>query len=91
MRRLLALALLLMFACGTEAVDRAKWQQMNAGDRLLYVKSLIGAEQVKESKGGNDRTHPRPAEEYVAAIERAYASGDQRTPEEIFATLGTPR
>lgn len=87
---LLALVLL-AFACGTERVDRTRWQEMNAADRLLYVKSLIGAEQVKQSKGGNDRVHPKPPSEYVTAIDRAYAARDQRMPEEIFVTLGEPR
>ena len=82
---------MLAIACGTEKVDRNRWEQMNHADRLLYVKSMIGAEQVKQSKGGNDRVHPKPAEEYLAAIERAYASGDKRAPDEVFATMGEKR
>ena len=89
---LVAIAIaMLAIACGTEKVDRNRWDQMNHADRLLYVKSMIGAEQVKQSKGGNDQIHPKPPEEYVTAIERAYAGGDKRAPDEVFAAMGEKR
>jgi hypothetical protein len=64
---------------------------MSRGDRTLYVSSLLGAEKVKERKGGNDRVYNRPAAEYVAVIDAAYARGDDRTPEEILRGAGDQR
>ena len=57
-------------------------------DRVLYVRSLVGAEKAKEAKGGGGRTYDRPAEEYVNAIDQAYARGDAREVHEIFEELG---
>lgn len=88
MRRVVLLALLLL-ACGRGAVTRAEWQRMSATDRTLYVRSLLGAETVKERKGGRGHVFDRPAEEYVARIDAAYARGDRRTAEEIFAAMAT--
>jgi hypothetical protein len=82
------IAMLLLFvACGTEKVDRARWQAMSADQRTLYVNSMLGAEQVQNSKGGAARTHKQPSQHYVEAIDRAYAAGDARNPDEIFASL----
>jgi hypothetical protein len=78
---------LFSFACAHDVVDRPAWQRMAQGDRVLYVKSLIGAEKVKDAKGGGGRTYPRPAEEYVKQIDDAYARGDARDVRAIFAEL----
>jgi hypothetical protein len=83
----LAIALLLLFACGTEKVDRARWQAMSPDQRTLYVNSMLGAEQVQNSKGGTARTHKQSTQHYVEAIDREYASGDARKPDEIFKSL----
>lgn len=84
---LLAAAFLFLFSCGAGVVTRPEWQSMTQEAKVLYVKSLIGAEKVKDAKGGGGRDYPRPAEEYVARIDAAYASGDQRDVHEILPGL----
>lgn len=64
---------------------------MNPDEKVLYVNSLIGAEKAKDAKGGRGRDVPRPAGEYVAAIDGAYARGDRRDAGEIFAGLEPAR
>jgi hypothetical protein len=92
-RRLFRSALVVLFlgACIGEQVDAGEWRAMDAEARLLYVKALLGEEQVKEAKGGNAVTFPAAAETYVARIEAAYARGDVRHAEQIFAELGTKK
>ncbi len=84
---LIALTLVLA-ACSPGTVSRAEWQRMPHEDRVLYVQSLLGEERARAAKGGAPARHTRPAEEYVRAIDAAYASGDGREPQEIFARLG---
>jgi hypothetical protein len=84
---LVALLLIALLACSQGAVDRAEWQRMNQHDRLLYVKSLLGAEQAKDAKGGRGRTYDHPAEDYVKKIDEAYARGDAREVSDVFAEL----
>ena len=60
---------------------------MPSEDRVLYVQSLIGEQRAKDAKGDRGRTYDRPAEEYVTAIEQAYARGDAREVHEIFEGL----
>ncbi len=78
---------MLFLACSRDPIDRAKWQQMSNDDRVLYVQSLIGAEQAKTAKGGTAHHYNRAPQEYVAAIESAYARGDGRDPATIFQGL----
>jgi hypothetical protein len=85
--RLLIACLLLLAACSRDSVDRNAWQQMSMQDRVLYVKSLMGGERVKDAKGGAGRTYDRPAEVYVIEIDRAYERGEQRAVPELFAEL----
>ncbi len=61
---------------------------MSAEDRVLYVRSLVGAETAKDAKGGRGRTYARPVEDYVSAIDQAYARGDAREVHQIFEELG---
>jgi hypothetical protein len=82
------LFVVLLAACSRGTVDRQQWQRMPQHDRVLYVKSLIGAERVKDAKGGGGMTYDRPAEVYVNEIDRAYARGEQRPVNEVFAGLG---
>jgi hypothetical protein len=56
-------------------------------DRVLYVKTLVAEERAKEAKGRDGRRVTRPAEEYVTMIDAAYARGEQRQPEQLFAEL----
>jgi hypothetical protein len=80
-------AVLLLAACSRASVDRAEWQRMDRDARELYVQSLVGAEQAKEAKGGGGNRYTRPAAEYVARIDEAYARGDGREPHLIFTEL----
>ena len=89
MKRFLVLSsLLLLLFCARDTISRAEWERMPAEDRVLYVKSLVGAETAKDAKGGRGRTYDRPVEEYVNAIDQAYARGDAREVHEIFEELG---
>jgi hypothetical protein len=72
-------------------VDRAQWQHMSAQEKNLYVRSLIGAEKVKERKGGNDRVFPLTADEYIRRIDAAYERGDRRPARVIFEEMGSIR
>ncbi len=60
---------------------------MSQNDRVLYVRSMIGAEKVKDAKGGGGRTFDKPAEDYVKQIDSAYARGDERDVRTIFSEL----
>ena len=85
-RRAVVIALLLFIAC-SPVPNRDRWHSMPQSEKMLYVKSLLGAEKVKEAKGGNQRHYSLTAEEYVERIDDAYARGDRRDPQEIFSTL----
>ena len=87
----LIVALLVLCACGRTNVDRAQWQQMSGNEKTLYVRSLLGHERAKESKGGAPNVHTKPAEEYVRAIDAAYAHGEGRDVDAVFEALGAPR
>lgn len=91
MKRLAALILIALLSCSRGSIDRAHWQSMSKNDKTLYVRSLLGAEKVKDRKGGNTRHFDRSAEEYVAAIDAAYARGDARDAGEIFESMGASR
>ena len=85
--RALALPLLLLVACAQETISREEWQRMPSEDRLLYVRSLVGEQKAKDAKGGRGTAYDRPAEEYVTAIDQAYARGDAREVHRIFEDL----
>jgi hypothetical protein len=91
-RRLLfiasALAIVGMASCSRDTISRDEWQRMRHDDRVLYVSSLVGGEKAKDAKGGGGRTYDRPAEDYVTAIDQAYALGDAREAHQIFEELG---
>ncbi|HVR37469.1 MAG TPA: hypothetical protein VMU84_00115 [Thermoanaerobaculia bacterium] len=61
---------------------------MSSDAKMLYVSSLVGAERVKEAKGGGGKKYEDAAEEYVKRIDDAYARGDERDPDAIFAGMG---
>jgi hypothetical protein len=90
MRILSLLVLALTLACAPEPVTRDRWQQWSSADRVLYVNTLLGAEKTKAAKGGTAKIYP-PAEEVVRTIDTAYAKGDTRTPDELFASMGGVR
>jgi len=79
-----------MLACSPHT-DRAQWQSMTRDEKTLYVRQLLGHETVKERKGGNDRVFARTPDEYVTRIDTAYARGDRRDPDAIFAEMGEAR
>ncbi len=85
-----ALGMTLLLACGRTSIDRGHWQLMSPDEKTLYVRSLLGHEQAKASKGGQLPAHPRPAEAYVRAMDAAYARGDSRDAEVLFDTMSTP-
>ncbi|HVG23868.1 MAG TPA: hypothetical protein VND45_06920 [Thermoanaerobaculia bacterium] len=89
MKRGLALSfLLLVLSCARTTISAEEWRAMPKDDRVLYVRTLIGAEKAKDAKGGGGKTYARDAQEYVNAIDEAYARGDARQPHEIFEELG---
>jgi len=83
--------LLLLLGCNRTNIDRAKWQAMPPDEKTLYARTLLGHEQAKEAKGGNDRVFKRTADDYVKRIDDAYARGDRRNVDTIFEEMGTPR
>lgn len=62
---------------------------MSSDEKMIYVSSLIGAERVKDAKGGGGKKYDDAAEEYVKRIDAAYAGGDGREPAAIFVEMGT--
>jgi hypothetical protein len=88
-RKVVALATVaLVLACAdAESVERGEWLRMTEEQKVIYVQSLLGAEKVKERKGGTAKVYALPAAEYVKKIDAAYAAGDARSPEQIFAGL----
>jgi hypothetical protein len=87
---LAALGMTVLLACNSQ-VSRDRWQHMPPSEKTLYVKSLIGAEQVKHAKGGTGHEYTHPPEDYVKQIDAAYAHGDSRDPADIFAGLADHR
>jgi len=85
------LLLLIVAACAPNPVDRARWQEMSSAEKRIYVESMIGHEQAKAQKGGNDRRHPLPPDECVRRIDAQYARGDRRNPDTIFEEMGSTR
>ena len=81
------LALLALFC--SNSVSPTDWRRMSADEKVIYVGSLMGAEQVKNAKGGGGKKYSDEAEEYVKRIDAAYTHGDQRDPAAIFAEMGT--
>jgi hypothetical protein len=84
----LVAALLLVASCARTTADRAQWLQMSPGEKSLYVGSLLGHEQAKQAKGGNDLHFDRPPADYVRLIDDAYAHGDRRDVDAVFESLG---
>jgi hypothetical protein len=91
MRTLTTTLLLLSLACSRTRLTRGEWERMPPAEKVLYVRTLAGAEKVKEAKGGNDRVFPAPAEEYARRIDAAYRQGEQRDVEAVFRDLGEKR
>jgi hypothetical protein len=89
--RPLVLLLIFIAACTANRVDRARWSAMSPQEKKIYVQSMIGHEEAKSAKGGNDRRFPLSADEYVRRIDDAYAHGDRRPPATIFEGMGSPR
>jgi hypothetical protein len=86
-----ALLLLLAAACAQNRVDRARWQHMSANEKTIYVRSMIGHEEAKAHKGGNERRYRQPPADYVRRIDAAYARGERRNPDTIFEEMGSSR
>jgi hypothetical protein len=89
-----ALSLLLLFAvfaCSRTRLSPAEWRRMNAAEKTIYVRTLLGHEMAKARKGGNDRVYALPPEDYVARIDLAVARGDGRDVDTIFREMGSKR
>ena len=65
-------------------------RHLGSKESLQALVYLLGAEKVKEAKGGHARHYSHPAEDYVKRIDAAYARGDSRDPGEILATTPPP-
>ena len=91
MRRASLLLVLFLLACSRAPIDRSRWTRMPATEKRLYVQSLIGHEQAKSAKGGNDRVFRRPPTDYVAIIDDSYRRGDRRPPDTILISAAEQR
>ena len=93
LRRLtIVAALFLALACASpNEMSRAQWQSLSREDRVLFIKTLIAAEKAKDAKGGGGRTYAEDAQTYAQRIDQAYARGDDRRVDEIFAAMGGAR
>jgi len=88
-RTVALLLLIAVVACAPNRVDRSRWSRMSTQEKTIYVRSLIGHEEAKAHKGGNDRRFPLSPGEYVRRIDAAYARGDRRAPATIFEEMGS--
>ena len=86
-----AFLVLLLSACAQNRVDRARWQEMSAQQKRIYVQSMLGHEKAKAQKGGSADRFSLPADEYTRRIDDAYARGDRRDPDTIFEEMGSTR
>jgi hypothetical protein len=68
-----------------------EWQKMQPAKKRLYVSQLLGHEQSKQSKGGNQLIFRRSVDQYTRQIDEAYAKGDSRSADAIFHSYGEPR
>lgn len=79
---------LLLAACHGDAIPRSRWEAMSQTGKVLAVRSMMGHQQVANSKGGAPvPEYSKPVESYVAAIDAKYAAGDARTANEIWNEL----
>jgi hypothetical protein len=82
-----AATMILLAACAPHALSREGWQQMRSREKELYVRTLIGHEQVLTSKGGRGHRYSSAPSIYVRRIDDRYAAGDMRSVEEIWSEL----
>ena len=90
MKRLMSAILLalVLAACHGDAIARTRWEKMSHNDKVLAVRSMMGHQQVANSKGGAPvPNYSRTVEAYVAEIDAKYAAGDSRSANEIWASL----
>jgi len=86
-----AFLVLLLTACAQNRVDRARWQEMSAQEKKIYVQSMLGHEKAKAQKGGSPDRFTLTADDYARRIDDAYARGDRRNPDTIFEEMGSSR
>ncbi|MFN2442778.1 MAG: hypothetical protein ABR517_08850 [Thermoanaerobaculia bacterium] len=85
-----ALSLLLvtlLTGCGQSEMPAERWQQMSAGEKDLFVRSLIGGEAAASAKGAGGKRYSKSAGEYVEILDARYRGGDRRTVERIWPDL----
>lgn len=79
---------LLLVACHGDAIPRSRWEKMSQSDKVMTVRSMMGHQQVANSKGGAPvPEYSKPVASYVAAIDAKYAAGDSRSANEIWNEL----
>jgi len=81
------LAVLVALACHRGTLAREGWQRMSRTDKTLYVRSLLGHEKAQQQKGGHAPRHAGSPEAYVTRIDQAYAAGEGRDVDAVFAAL----
>ena len=86
-----AFLVLLLTACAQNRVDRARWQEMSAQQKRIYVQSMLGHEKAKAQKGGGADRFTLSPDQYAHRIDDAYARGDRRNPDTIFEEMGSSR
>ena len=83
----LAAALIVVVACAPHPLSRQSWQRMPAAEKELYVRTLLGHEQVLMRKGGRGHRYTSAPITYVRRIDERFAAGEERPVEEIWPQL----
>jgi hypothetical protein len=60
---------------------------MNGREKELYVRTLLGHEEVLTRKGGKGHRYTADPSVYVRRIDERFAAGDRRTVEQIWDDL----
>ena len=64
---------------------------MSPREKRIYVQSMIGHEEAKAHKGGDELHFRLPPDDYVQRIDEAYARGERRNAAAIFEEMGSRR
>jgi hypothetical protein len=78
---------LLMAACAPQPLTSSRWLRMNGREKELYVRTLLGHEEVLTRKGGKGHRYTAAPSAYVRRIDERFAAGDRRTVEQIWDDL----
>jgi len=86
-----AAAILLLVACAPHPLSREGWQGMRGSEKELYVRTLLGHEQVLLRKGGQGDRYTSAPTVYVRRIDARFAAGEKRPVEAIWPELADGR